>query len=135
MDMNVLLMPILENRVACNPYLAPTTGDLGEPLSASFARGVWLCSFVENVTDRILPITPCTDEVRPSPSTFTILTSSFQLHGRKVILKQLMHKAIATADALKQATFNTVVEETGVVPGNFAVLGEDEAETEVLDAG
>ena len=31
MDMNVLLMPILENRVACNPYLAPTTGDLGEP--------------------------------------------------------------------------------------------------------
>ena len=46
-----------------------------------------------------------------------------------------VNEAIATADALEQATFNAVVEETGVVPWNFAVLGEDEAKAEVLYAG
>ena len=53
----------------------------------------------------------------------------------KVIEQFAVNEAIATADALEQATFNAVVEETGVVPGNFAVLGEDEAKAEVLYAG
>jgi hypothetical protein len=49
----------------------------------------------------------------------------------KVVEQFAVNEAIATADALEQATLNAVVEETGVVPRNFAVLSKDDTKAEV----
>ena len=43
----------------------------------------------------------------------------------KVVEQFAVNEAIATADALEQTTFNAVVEKTGVVPRNFAILGKN----------
>ena len=43
MDMSGLLLPILNHEVGSNPYLVPSTGNLGEPLflsSSEFAIGL-----------------------------------------------------------------------------------------------
>ncbi|ESA33508.1 hypothetical protein N836_01690 [Leptolyngbya sp. Heron Island J] len=44
-----------------------------------------------------------------------------------------MNKAIASANALEQTTFGTVVEKTGIVPGSLASARENRTEDKMLN--
>lgn len=59
----------------------------------------------------------------------------FQRHGGKVLLHQLVNKAIAPPDSLKQKALGAVVEEAGIVPGYVACAVEHNSERNMLNAG